>query len=410
MIFTLPIVTMVLAAPSPGAIAACSITGLNQGAWLNINGLVILFALILGAGVYAIATMLPASTRERLRGSVKTEMFQAVLSVFIIIGVLALAYTSCEAGQMLTQELTAGLYQNPMQFAQFYLSNLLFQRSGQIFGQIYSESAIFLAAAHVLEMIVESSGVTLAGGYAQVQLDNNITGVYYGYTGVITGTYTAMIVASYAVLFIFYLILPLTQALALTVLLPLTIVIRSWPFAGPRLRESANSFLALAIALYFILPLAITLNNYVINWVYCGNYVGTGTPLHAISQNCNPYVSYVGFTQFPSLPINSLFAANSVANIIGPGGGTFQVPIAYFGGVFSGQGGIGSIITGSLKVLFDVPGIISEFGYEIAEYMFECIVLIALDIAITIGFAQGLTKALNAAPNILGAGPFWGNV
>ncbi len=389
---------------------ACTFAAINQGAWLNINGIVILLALVLGAGVYAIASMLPASTREKLRGAVKTEMFQAVLSVFIIIAVLALAYTSCQAGQSITQELTTGLYQDPMQFAQFYLSNLLFQRSNQIFGQIYSESAIFLAAAHVLEMIVESEEITILGGYVGVQLSNNITGVYYGYTGVITGTYTAMLVASYAVLFIFYLILPITQALALTVLLPLTIVIRSWPFGGPRLREAANSFLAIAIAFYFILPITITLNNYVVNWMYCSNYIGTGTPLQLTSQNCNPYADYVQFTQFSSLPLSSLFTANSAANIVGPGGSVTQVPVEFYSGIFSGQGGLGSVITGSLKILFDVPDIIAGFGYEIAEYMFESIVLVALDIAITIGFAQGLTKALNAAPNILGAGPFWGNV
>jgi hypothetical protein len=45
---------------------------------------------------------------------------------------------------------------------------------------------------------------------------------------------------------------------------------------------------------------------------------------------------------------------------------------------------------------------------NIAELIFQGIVLFAVNVAITLGFAIGLTKALNSG--IEGAGSFWSNM
>ncbi len=389
---------------------ACTFAEINQGSWININMIVIFLAVMVGIAIYTIAVLLPASTRERLRGAARTEAFQAIISLFIIIILLGFAFTACQAGESLTGELTAGLYHDPMQFSQQYLGNLLFVRAQQIFGDMYAKSATFLIDGHIAEQIAESINVIIQG-YLGIELNPNVTGVYFGYTGVLTGTYTALLVAAYAVLFVFYILLPIVQALALTVLLPLTIVMRSWPFGGPRLREAANAFLGIAIAFYFVLPLMITFNNYVVNWMYCSSYDGSGTPLQLSSQNCNPYSNYVSFTNaFPALQTSTLFAANQPLTLSGFGGGALSMPYDFFGGTISGSGGVISLLTGMLKNLFELPLVIVQYGYVIAEYMFESIVLMALDIAVTIGFAQGLSKGLGAVSGALGSGPFWGNV
>lgn len=389
---------------------ACTFASIDQGAWLNINFLVVLFCVLVAAAIYAISALLPSATREKLKGAARTEAFQAILSLFIIIILLGFAFTSCQAGESLTNQLSLGTYQDPMQFSQVYLSNLLFITAPEIFGQIYSASATNLLLAHILDQIVQALEIPIAN-FANLELNAGIDGVFFGYTGVLTTTYTSLLVVSYAVLFIFYFILALTEAFALTVLLPLSIIVRSFPFGGPRLRGAADSFLAIAVAFFFVLPLTITMNNYITNWVYCSNSAGTGTPTTVLTQDCNPYSSYIAFTQSTTkLPLNSLFTANSVFSFSGVGGGAVSVPLQFFGGTVSGAGGLISVFTSTLQGLWEIPEVITNYGYEIASFMFQSVVLIALDIAITIGFAQGLSKALGSVSGALGAGPFWGSV
>lgn len=394
----------------------CTFGQINQGGWIGINMIVILLAVLVGVAVYTIAILLPTATRERVRGAAKTEALQAVISLLIVIILLGFALTCCQAGEGLTSELTLGTYTDPMHFAILYMQNLLLFRTNQIFGQLYSQSALFMITGHIETQIIESIELVLPAGLL-LDLSSDVTGVYFGYVGVLTGTYTALIVAAYAVLFIFYFLLQIIEVTALTVLLPITTVIRAWPFGGPRLREAANAFLGIAVAFYFILPLTITFNTYVINWMYCdNNYVGTGTPMQLMGQNCNPYVNYILFTQPATLQLNTLFSGSqSDVQLNGLGGGT--LPLQFFGGTLSGAGGIGAVFSSTLAHLFELPSVIISYGYTIAELMFESIVLIALDIAITVGFAQGLGKGLNfvvpTTVNLQGnliSMPFWGNV
>ena len=68
-------------------------------------------------------------------------------------------------------------------------------------------------------------------------------------------------------------------------------------------------------------------------------------------------------------------------------------------------------LTGSIiNALAGIPGQTDNYGVEVAEYMFTSIVLIALDVAITLGFAQGLARGLGSISGAMNVGPFWGSV
>ena len=398
--------------PNTCGFGALGSNGLNQGAWININFIVVLLTIMVAVLVYTIAILLPAATREKLRGAAKVEAGQGIIGLVIVMLLVLFSAGTCQLGQGLTLGLSAGTYQNPQQFSQYYLENLLFVKNPELFGQLYSAGAQFLIFGNVLDQIVESVELSV-GGYAGIQLDSNIVQVYYGYAGIATGTYTAMLVASYGVLFVFFLLLPIIFAFALTTLAPLALVLRSLPFGGPRLRETADAFLGIAIAFYFILPLTLTLDNYIINWTYCSTGVGNiAPPIGTVATGCNPYASYLA-------PGGNILAKlgdlNTILSSTPPSGsakglGSTGIQGEFFGGVVNGGGGIMSIMGNILKNLFDIPQVISGYGNEIAAFMFESIVLIALDIAITIGFAQGIAKGLDAFPRVIGVSPFWGNV
>lgn len=402
---------LLLASAAPAVSNACSFGALNQNAWININFLVVLLVLTVAAFVYTLAVLLPTATREKLRGAAKVEATQGIIALVIVFILVAFAATTCQIGYGFAGSLTSTSFQNPMTFATQYVENLLFIKSTAIFAQMYSASALYLQYGNIVETIVQ----TLEGyvsNFVELQLGSNVVQVYYAYSGVLTGTYTAMLVASFGVLFVFALILPIISSLGMTVLAPLSLIMRSIPFGGPRLREAADAFLGIAIAFYFILPLTITMNSYIVNWMY----MPCPTTQHAAlaaQVSCNPYSSYLQQNPIASVPIDTLFSTSGTPNqYLSSSGNPLNIGLSlnFLSGAINGQGGILSVLGNSWKNFFALPSVIDNFGVEIALFMFQAIVLIALDIAITLGFAQGLSKGLGAVSGALGTSPFWGNM
>ncbi len=383
---------------------SCSYGALNQNLWININFIVVLLMLTVAAFVYTLAVLLPTATREKLRGAAKTEAAQGVIALVIVMALIGFAATSCQVGAIFAGGLTSTTYQNPMSFSQHYLENLLFLKSTSIFTGMYAASALYLMYGNVVETIVQTLE-GYVGGFLDLQLGANVIQVYYAYAGVLTGTYSALLVASFGVLFVFVLLLPLINSLAMTVLAPLSIVMRSLPFTGPRLREAADAFLGIAIAFYFILPLTITMDSYIVNWMYTPC---SPTYTASLQTSCNPYSSYLQSNPIASLPIDKIFSSSPSSTVTGSNFGTFN--INFLVGAVGGNGGILSVLGNSWKNFFALPQVIDSYGSEIAQFMFQAIVLMALDIAITIGFAQGLSKGLSSLSGAIGAGPFWGNM
>ncbi|MDE1851210.1 MAG: hypothetical protein KGH69_00790 [Candidatus Micrarchaeota archaeon] len=382
----------------------CTFGGINTNDWVGICTLVIMVLLMIGGAIYAISSILPAAMRERLKGGAKTEIFQALLGAIIVAVVVAFAMTACSIAQTITSSTTTHIfsgvqYSDPIVFALAYMRDLVFTKALALFSQIYSETISLVLWGNVLGAIAEFTFGTaqFATGNIQISLSEDIVGVFFGFSGVMSGAYTTLLIVTFGILYILYIFLVIIQQTALTVLLPLAIVMRSLPFMGPRLRETADSFLAIAIAFYYIFPMAIILNNFIVSWLYTS--CSTGAEL------CNPYVQYAEPYNLGNIDITNLFKSDSVVHL-----GTLGInlPFTYFGQGLTGLGGFGNEFTSGFTAMVALPNLIFQYGYLTAEYIFEGIVLMGLAILITVGFAQGLSKALGSASRIIGSGPIWG--
>ncbi len=379
---------------------------LNTNNWIQINLLVILLSFSISAVIYALGGIFSASMREKLRGAAKYEAFQGVVSIMIIMVLIGFSAVSCQTGAALTvssSKIIHTSYQDPMQFAESYIGNLMFTQGLSLFSQIYTESVLLAVNANIASTIEETLEA-LIYQYVGVSFSAGFVGTLFGFSGALGATFEPMIVVAFGVLFMIYLILPIIEALALTVIVPLALVMRSIPFAGPKLRESSDTFLALAIGFYFILPLAILMNGYIMAWIY-------SSPCTPGSSLCNPYIQFTPAYSLQQVSVNNLF--NTPPQALTSGSCSFcglQITSSFFSSGFSQEGGILSGLKAIFEATFDIPQIMVEYSLKTAEYMFEAVVLIGLDLAITLAFAQGLTKGLNAVSRIIGVGPFWGNV
>ncbi len=379
--------------PTPGG-------SLNTGGWIQINLLVILLSFSVSAMLYSLSGFFPTSMREKMKGAAKYESFQGIISIFIIIVLMAFSSVTCQIGQTLvasSTQITQTSYQNPIQYSEHYIGNLMFTKGLGLFTQIYSESVLMAISANTADVVEEALSELVIGPMG-LSFSPGMVQVLYGFSGAMGSSFLPLIVVAFGVLFIIYLILPIIASLALTVIVPLSIVMRSIPYAGPKLRESSDTFLALAVGFYFILPLTLLMNSYIIAWIYC-------TPSSAF---CNPYVQYTAQYQLSNIPTSALFDQNS--QVTAPLGqlGVLKLSSSFFSSSVANQGGFFSVIGDILQIMFAMPSVIMQYGLKTAEYVFEAVFLIGLDLAITLAFAQGLTKGLNSTGRMIGVGPFWG--
>ena len=372
---------------------------LNTGGWIQINALVILLSFTIAGLLYSLSGVFSVSMREKMRGAAKYEAFQGLISIMIILVLMAFAQATCNIGQVLVESstsITQIAYQNPIQFSEAYINHLMFTTGLGLFTQIYSETVLMAVSANVastIENFLSQMTVALVG----LSFSPGFMSVLYGFSGAMGSSFLPMIVVSFGVLFMIYLLLPLIASLAMTIVVPLALVMRSIPYAGPKLRESSDTFLALAIGFYFILPMALLMNNYLISWVFC-----TGP-----STFCNPYSQFTTAYQLSAFPVSALF--NQPTQSLTSSGplGIISMPISFFSSAASNQGGIFSALGQVLNIMIQMPSYVIAYGLKTAEYMFEGIFLIGLDLAITLAFAQGLTKGLNSVGRMIGVGPFW---
>jgi hypothetical protein len=384
--------------------AGSGINSLDANSWIQITGMVLAINFSIAAVLYALSGILPTTYREKLKGAVKYEAFQGIISSIILLILIASSAGLCNVGQALVYGSTVQHYQNPITFSENYVSNLMFNTGLSLFGHIYSESILLTLTGNIadsLEQLLPEITITPAIGFT---FGVGLLGIFYGFGGALTSTFLGLIAVTFGILFMVFLILPFIQQLAFTVVLPLALVMRSIPFAGPNLRQTSDTFLALAIGFYFIFPLTILMNGFIMTWIYTG-CVPAGAP----PALCNPYQQYSGAYQLNNIPTSPLFST-ATSRLTGNGfiGGT-QLPNTFYSGAFQGLGGLGSGIAEILKNLVDLPNIIIGFGQQTAQYLFEGIFLIGLDFAITVSFAMGLSKGLNSIGRMLGVGPFWGN-
>ncbi len=384
-----------------------SSASLNTGNWIGINFLVILLSFSIAAIAYSISNIFPASTREKMKGAAKFEAFQGLISVAIIIVLIAFSSVTCNIGSALvasSAQVTNTTYQNPMQFAESYIGNLMFSQGLSLFSQIYTESVLLAINAN-LASIIDEALENVVEGFVSISFSPGLMGTLFGFSGALGSTFEALIVVSFGVLFMIYLLLPMIQSLALTVIVPLALIMRSIPFAGPKLRESSDTFLSLAVGFYFILPLAILMNSYLFHWIYTSCNATTGSL-------CNPYSQFTAAYKLQQVDTNQLFNTppQKLGSATSPLGNIFasiQIPNSFLSSSIAQGGGILGGLVGVLEVTYALPQIMVTYSLKTAEYVFNAIFLIGLDLAITLAFSQGLTKGLNGIGRMLSVGPFW---
>ncbi|MGC8538301.1 MAG: hypothetical protein ACP5MK_00315 [Candidatus Micrarchaeia archaeon] len=392
----------------------CSYTysygGVNTNDWIGINGVVILVSIAIAAVLYILSNFLPTVTKTKLQSVIKFEYVELGVSVIIIVIFVVLASFFCNITVSLTQT-------DPFTFATGYVGDLLFVNGTGIMTDIYTMTAQYFIDGQVAYAIsgasasATTSAITRAAGSLMgstgifgklarsfvglSKLGINIgpsldmTEVYGSYVDAMV-TLSSFVVMTFSMLLLQWLAIPFIKATALVIVLPAAIIMRSFSFMGPRLREASDLFLAAAIGLYFIYPMTFVLDNYIMQWTYCSGGL----------TSCNPYTNYLP-SKFVIRPVGFLTENTITSNTFGG----VSLPINYFGSVLSAGTGIPGL--NIFTDLLSAPSVLIGVATDVAIYMFQGMVLIAVDIAITIAFIASLSKGLTAAFSFMRGGEFW---
>ena len=391
-------------------VQACGFATVNNGDWIGINTLVVLFSVTIAGFIYALSNFFPAGRRERLKGVVSYEIFEAFISLIIIAVLTFFAAAACQAGGLLVGYSN---YSSLFNAVDNYLGNLLFINGLNLLTSLYNASIQYTVIANLvyfllsqglqfiqgLEQVSKILAPDLLAGVVKVTFSTNIDTLFGEYAGVFTAVYGGLLAASFGSLFMLLILLPIIEAGAMTVMAPIALIFRSLSFVGPQLRKTANVILALAIGFYFVLPLTIALDSYVAGCIGIGLGISTSCTSYPFATSVTSYsvnsISPSIFSSSNSLQLNS----SNVPNLAGIGG--INLPTSfYFGSIGNNMGQFFSII-------LNAPGVTAGYGKTVAAYFFVSVLLIAVDMAITVGFIAGLAKGLDAIANVFGSGGFW---
>jgi len=396
------------------AIATCALYGATTYAnnWIGINIMILLISFIIVAVVYMISNIMPAITREKMVSAARSEVTQVIISAVILAILLCAALTACNISASLSTSLIPSQYSamNPFQYASYYVGNLSLNTGLNLLTNLYSTSVSYAVEAQVLQSIgslfnsafsgtfgilksifsAPASGIFSIGIGAAVQL-----GSIFSTLSTVYLFLSSFVTLAIGLLFIQFLAIPILQYTAFTVILPVALAMRSLSFLGNSLKAASNALLAFAIAAYIIFPLTIAFNGYAISWIFSAQ---------------NPSYQYLHSTYIvPGIKANTYFTTNPTSSQ--PSALTSAASAAFSSTAWTQLFGIVSSSFSSTGVIIG-PGTVAAQARvlitEIAQFLFASVVLMVVDLAITIGFASGLAKALNSG--VEGAGSFWSGV
>lgn len=377
--------------------------------WIGVNIAIILLTVTIAGLVFALATIFSARFQQRVKEAAKSEMTQAFISAVIIGILVGVAATACAASASISSSLTK-MTMSPFQYAEYYVGNLSSNSGLNLLTTIYSTSVQFAVEAQVLTafgdlfnaaggLFIPSAFKLLTGGNgiftvaiaAEVQLDS----LFELLSQWLLFLLAPIVTIAVGLLFLQFIMLPVLQYTAFSVILPVAIGMRSLAFLGVNLRYASNTALAMAIAAYIIYPTMVAFNGYVVAWIF---------------STQNPSYQYLQSTYVvPNIQPNQYFSTNGISSTYTGFWGTFFKTVfpVIFGttsqtqfvtGAFSQAGGV---ILWPPNVAMEIQNLINES----AQFLFVGVVLIVMDVAVTLGFAVGLQKALNSG--LEGAGSFW---
>ncbi len=396
----------------------CSFGSINTSNWIYINAIIILLTLTVSGAIYAFSKMLPQKEASKIKGYIKYEYVQCIISIAIIVVLIIFQSVACNYSAGITGA-------DPFTSAQVYVGSLLFVNGTSIITQLYSASVQTTINGQIISGLAGGSlglglsklntnygGTWLPPGTAgnptgaplylkgpldiKIEPSANFPLLFKNYGDMLLDLYAPLVIATFGMLFLQYITLPMIATLCLSVVVPLALLIRSFGFVGPRLKEAADSFLAIAIAFYFVYPMTFVMDQQIIAWVFCSPNVPT----------CNPYYSSYGIPYtLNSISESSLFSSNTayVSNYFsGTTSANFNIPLSFYGSIISELG-----TTNNGTTIFAPFNLVFSDGSLIAQYMFKGVVLVALDLALTIGFGLGLMKAINSGLAFINEGGIW---
>ncbi len=361
----------------------------NANNWIGINYLVIIVGFSIVAAIYMLSKITPQNTSAKLTGITKIEITQLMISALLVAVLIASATTVCNIATSISTAVNGNPY-GPFTLADSYIGSLVYNKGIGLLSNIYTLSITYYIYANLLTMT--SSSISSFIPKTELAYGNFNLKITFGYDAgislgilstVLLAVFAPLVIISLGMLFLQYLLLPIIQYTMFTIALPIAIGMRSIAFAGAGgtgLRGAANSILAIAIALYLIYPLVVGFDAYIMHWMFSPQ---------------NPSYTFLESTySHPTAPVSTFLLTTGTTGF----GSTSWPSIS---SIFK-QLTQGNFLA---AIDFSEPAIIVN---DVSEFMFQAVVLFALNIAITIGFAMSLAKALNGG--IEGAASFWSNI
>ncbi len=370
--------------------------------WLNINLLVVLVSMLIGAVVYAFSKIMPAYFSSKVTGAVRYELTQAVLSLVIIAILLAMSETACNISASISTSLT-GSALSPFQYADYYVGNLSTNAGLGLLSRIYFLSTSYSIEATIFDVTYgqflnsysplsfsfETSfmSISFAPSFALGKVFKFLSNVYID-------IFSILLITVIGALYIQWLLLPVLQYTAFVVVLPVALVMRSLGFVGGNLRNTANAVLALAIAAYLVYPLMVCFDSYAVSWIF-----SSSNPSYTYLEYSYALPSFSESTFFSTLPSQSLVSGNPatapsyLASFLTSSSINLN-PFAELGTVMASA--------------WDVPATTDMIAKMIAKFLFIGIFMFAINIGVTAGLAMGLAKGLSSG--VEGMSTFWGNL
>ncbi len=372
---------------------ACGIFGGSYtSAWVGISYTVVLTGMLIASAMFAIASFMPGETRSRFQEMAKAELVQLIISAFIIAVLMAFSATICNVVATESQQLT-GTSMQPFQYAEYFIGNLSQNTGLRLLSYIYTASMTYSITAKVFQIlpIYSIPYTTLSKTIGSTSLEItpkagvSLATPYAAMSSVYMDLFSPLLTISIGMLFIMYLLLPIIQYAAFAIVLPVALILRSIAYTGggSGLRTAANSILAIAIAFYFIYPLTIALDHYMVNQIFTPAnpeyaFLHQKVDLNTIPQSFFSSSSYTTNTNslLPISPYSSTLQLPSIYTM-------FQYMISM--GIFQGY-----------SFLFTVPSEVQYVITMLGQFIFIAIFLFAIDLTITIAFAMSLFKALES--------------
>ncbi len=374
--------------------------------WNFIAFLVILMSLLGIALLYALSNFLPASTRAKIRGLVRTEITQIILSGLIIVLLISATSVACDVTQNT----------DPFSFATNYVGELItgppgngFMGGIQLITGLFSYSFAYSIVSGIWQGAGDLVSSYLTGGGSGINtpvfsiapapgLD---LGIPYGALSTLyIDFFFPFALVGISLMFVQYLVLVISQAAAFSIVLPIGLIMRSFAFAGQGLRNAANAVIAIAIALYIIYPLTVAFDAYSITWIYTQCTGGLQPPA------CNPSANFLTFAT--DLNVNRFLSQDTI--------GTGCISTGSYAGNFCSMSPSSafSFFSGEFSTILPLiyPGNAiagaENITVALAEYLFAAIFMLGINLAIVLAFASGLTHALDYG--IEGAASFWSSL